>query len=111
MPNRGSAHAQVKTAGPGQKFGLPLPQLPTFAEEAARLGITVIGLHAHVGSGVRDADAWNANGRALAGACPAASRRTAAHALTLARGPVLPELVRMVPSVRWIDIGGGLGVV
>jgi diaminopimelate decarboxylase/aspartate kinase len=56
------------------------------AEAAERAGARIVGLHAHVGSGILDAEAWAATGGFLAG--------------------LLPRFT----DVRWIDLGGGMGV-
>ena len=69
------------------KFGLPMAELDAFAEAAERLRVRVLGLHAHVGSGIREAGAWAGVLRTLA------------------------EAASTLPDVRWIDAGGGLGVV
>lgn len=80
-------HDKVRTAGAGQKFGHPVDALDEVAEALRQLDATLVGLHAHVGSGVLDPDAWSHTARTLAQA-------------------------RVVfPTVRWIDVGGGLGVV
>lgn len=81
-------HEKVRTAGPGAKFGLPVDAFPDAIEAADALGSTVVGLHAHVGSGIRDPAAWAGVLRALAA--------TAAERLA---------------GLRWIDVGGGIGVV
>ena len=80
-------HEKVRTAGSGVKFGLPLSELEAFVETAARLRVRVRGVHAHVGSGIRDAGAWARVLRTLA------------------------EAAAALPDLRWIDAGGGLGVV
>jgi diaminopimelate decarboxylase/aspartate kinase len=49
-------------------------------------GVTINGLHAHAGSGVFDVDNWTQVGSVLVG------------------------LVKRFPDVKYIDVGGGLGV-
>ncbi len=51
-----------------------------------RVGATIVGLHAHVGSGILDPGTWADTGRALS------------------------PLLERVPDIEWIDLGGGLGV-
>src|SRR6185437_1831064 len=51
-------HEKVRTGGSGSKFGLPLEQLDAFLRHADAHGVTVRGLHAHLGSGVLDARHW-----------------------------------------------------
>jgi diaminopimelate decarboxylase/aspartate kinase len=77
----------VRTAGPQQKFGHPLDACEALAGTAARLGVRVTGLHAHLGSGIFEAHAWAA----------------AARALGSVRG--------LFPDLRTLNVGGGLGVV
>jgi diaminopimelate decarboxylase/aspartate kinase len=79
-------HHHVRTAGAHAKFGVPLGQIQELAELCAHHGISVIGLHAHSGSGIFDADTWAQVATAL-----------------LALAPQFPQL-------RVIDVGGGLGV-
>ncbi|MCB9462171.1 MAG: aspartate kinase [Candidatus Eisenbacteria bacterium] len=80
-------HEKVRTAGPQAKFGHPLEDLASVLEAARELGVRIVGLHAHVGSGIRDAAAWSHTAEALG------------------------SLRRNLPDLRWIDLGGGLGVV
>jgi bifunctional diaminopimelate decarboxylase / aspartate kinase len=79
-------HTHVRTAGSRSKFGVPLAELPEFARTAEKAGAQVIGLEAHVGSGIFDATSWEHTARLLAGAA------------------------RSLPEVSVIDVGGGLGV-
>jgi bifunctional diaminopimelate decarboxylase / aspartate kinase len=86
-PGRGQGHhAHVRTAGTGSKFGVPPEALERLRELAEATGARVVGLHAHVGSGVTDPAAW---------------AETAA---------VLAELAEAFPDVRVLDLGGGLAV-
>lgn len=79
-------HEKVRTAGGESKFGHPRDELDVLLEAIGRAGAVVVGLHAHVGSGILAADAWARTTRALA------------------------ELRPHLPNLRWIDPGGGLGV-
>lgn len=86
-PGRGGGHHEkVRTAGAQAKFGQPLDEIDRFVEAAGRGAVRVVGLHAHVGSGILDPASWASTGQAL-----------------------LP-LVDRFPDLRWIDLGGGLGV-
>jgi len=86
-PGRGIGHHEkVKTAGAQTKFGQPLDEVDRFAEAAGRHAARVVGLHAHLGSGILEPSIWLETGRALAG------------------------LRGYFPELRWIDLGGGLGV-
>lgn len=80
-------HVHVRTAGRRSKFGVDAADLPALAEAARPLGVRVVGLHAHVGSGVDEADAWAGTARTLA-----------AHAEA------------HFSDVRVLDVGGGLPV-
>jgi diaminopimelate decarboxylase/aspartate kinase len=79
-------HPKVVTAGPGSKFGHAVDDLDELAAAVASAGARVVGLSAHAGSGVLDAGLWAATGRGLA------------------------ALRARFPELRWLDLGGGLGV-
>lgn len=79
-------HEKVRTGGTGSKFGLPVEQLDAFLRLADLHGVTVRGLHAHLGSGILDAGHW---------------------AEVYAQ---LASLAERIGSVAFLDIGGGLGV-
>lgn len=79
-------HKHVKTAGIQSKFGIPLFELEEARELLAACGATVVGLHAHVGSGILTPDNWQEVGRDLLAVAP--------H----------------FPALRFLDLGGGLGV-
>lgn len=79
-------HEKVRTGGAQAKFGLPLADAALAREAADRAGARVVGLHAHVGSGILDPMAWARTGEALA------------------------QVRGLFPDLQWIDLGGGLGV-
>ena len=79
-------HEHVRTAGAHSKFGVPLFEIDELAELVKQFDTRVVGLHAHTGSGVLNPDAWLETGRTLA------------------------TLVSTFPDVRYVDIGGGLGI-
>ena len=79
-------HEHVRTAGMHSKFGIPLFEMDELAKLVAKTGARVVGLHAHTGSGVLAADAWQDTGQRLL------------------------ELVESFPDVRYLDLGGGLGI-
>lgn len=79
-------HHHVRTAGAHAKFGVPVPELGLAARRAAEAGVRIIGLQAHVGSGIFDVTSWAETARLLAGAAAA------------------------LQTVRVIDVGGGIGV-
>jgi bifunctional diaminopimelate decarboxylase / aspartate kinase len=79
-------HKMVRTAGSHAKFGIPLAEIERVASLCQAHDIRVVGLHAHTGSGILHADNWH-------------------RSLT-----TLGEAARELPDVRYIDLGGGLGV-
>ena len=79
-------HRHVRTAGQASKFGIPLGELDEARALATRAGARITGLHAHVGSGILDAEVWLGNAR------------------------LMMELARDFPEVRVLDLGGGLGL-
>ena len=79
-------HEHVKTAGPKAKFGIPLADLGEARAAADAAGAKVVGLHAHAGSGVTEADHWREIGTILAAAA------------------------KDFPDVVILNLGGGLGV-
>ncbi len=86
-PGQGRGHHEhVKTAGVHSKFGIPLFELEEATELAAAAGAEIVGLHAHTGSGILQADNWEDIASTLA------------------------ELVAKFPAVRFLDLGGGLGI-
>ena len=80
-------HHHVKTAGAESKFGIPRRGAATKSRGSRRRAASTIdGLHAHAGSGVFDVENWTQVGSVLAG------------------------LVKRFPDVKYVDVGGGLGV-
>jgi len=87
-PGQGEGHhSHVKTAGNATKFGIVPEDIPRAVELAQAAGACIVGLHAHVGSGILSPEPW---------------ARTLRFLISVAR---------TVPTVRFIDIGGGYGVV
>ncbi|EFC43371.1 predicted protein [Naegleria gruberi] len=84
-------HAKVKTSGVQSKFGIHISDIPQAIELCEQFSITVMGLHAHVGSGILDeAEAW---------------KKTATTLTQL-----ISEYPKLAKDVKLIDCGGGLGV-
>ena len=86
-PGHGAGHHKyVNTGGQLSKFGIPRSDLEKARALVDKAGATVIGLHAHSGSGILDASSWSEV------------------------GAVLLQARELFPSVRILDVGGGLGV-
>jgi len=80
-------HEKVVTAGAHAKFGHPVREIDGLLAAAVSVGAVVVGLHSHVGSGILQSDAWAPTAELLAG------------------------IAARIPTLRWVDVGGGLGVV
>jgi len=86
-PGRGHGHHKhVRTAGTQSKFGVAPGELDRLERLAEQVGVKIIGLHAHVGSGIVTPETWS---------------ETALFLTTLAE---------RFPDVRILNVGGGLGV-
>ena len=79
-------HEKVRTGGKGAKFGLDPADLAGFRKAADAAGARIVGLHAHIGSGIGEPAHW---------------------AEVYAR---LASLADAIGTVASIDVGGGLGV-
>jgi len=79
-------HHHVRTAGAQSKFGVPIAELTQLAELASAAEVSVIGLHAHPGSGVFDIGNWSET------------------------ATLLLQATQQFPLVKNINVGGGLGV-
>jgi diaminopimelate decarboxylase len=86
-PDVGAGHHQdVVTAGGGVKFGIDLAELASARMVVEDSGRKVVGLHAHIGSGID----------------------TIAPLIESARR--LLDLSTDFPNLRWINFGGGISV-
>jgi len=86
-PGRGRGHHEhVRTAGVHSKFGIPLFELDELEELVGAARARIVWLHAHTGSGILTPDNWRETGERLAG------------------------LRSRFPDVRYLDLGGGLGI-
>jgi len=79
-------HEKVNTGGKQSKFGLSTARVDEFVDAARALGISIVGLHAHLGSGVETSQHWRLMFDELAG------------------------FARRIGTVETIDIGGGLPI-
>lgn len=86
-PGQGHGHHEhVRTAGEHAKFGVPTFEVDELVGLVEAIGAEVVGIHAHIGSGVAEAESWFEMAEQLA------------------------TVARRFPQVRVLDIGGGLGV-
>ena len=79
-------HKKVITSGSDSKFGISLDHIEQCVQTLDAHGAKVIGLHAHTGSGVHNAEVW---------------REQLQRFL---------EVLPLFPDVKILDLGGGLGV-
>jgi diaminopimelate decarboxylase/aspartate kinase len=79
-------HKHVRTAGVHSKFGVGPDELDHLEALLEAHDVRLIGLHTHSGSGIRDPRHWN---------------RVAGD---------LAQVASRFPTVRILDLGGGLGV-
>jgi diaminopimelate decarboxylase len=87
-----AAHQYIRTGERGHKFGVPFDDARRIAEKAARLpNVTLLGLDMHLGSQLSRVDPYRIG----------TERLTNLAADLVTRG---------IDSLRYIDIGGGLGV-
>jgi diaminopimelate decarboxylase/aspartate kinase len=86
-PGRGRGHHEhVRTAGPEAKFGIAPDELDRCQELLQDAGATVVGLHAHLGSGIKRPRTWTETAVFLA------------------------EHAERFPAAHIVNVGGGLGV-
>lgn len=79
-------HPHVKTAGKNSKFGVSVDSLTHLISLAKKYKIKVIGLHAHVGSGILDPSSWGHTADFLA------------------------KIAKKFETIRYLNLGGGFGV-
>jgi diaminopimelate decarboxylase len=79
-------HHDVVTAGGGVKFGIDLAEVDAARVTIETAGKTIVGIHAHIGSGVDTIDPLLASARTLL------------------------ELSRAFSALRFINFGGGISV-
>ncbi len=79
-------HHDVVTAGGGVKFGIDVAEIDAARMVVEDAGRKVVGLHAHIGSGIEDAKPLIEAAKRLLG------------------------LSSAFPNLRWINFGGGIGI-
>lgn len=86
-PGSGAGHHKfVSTAGNESKFGIPQSDIEEAIQLCKSNHIQVVGLHSHSGSGILTPDLWEST------------------------AVLLSNLVQAFPSIKIINLGGGLGV-
>lgn len=86
-PGHGSGHHEhVKTGGTQSKFGIPIFEIPELQNLIKTHDISVKGLHAHIGSGIKDPQSW---------------KDTAV---------TLHHVAEQLGGVEILDLGGGFGI-
>jgi diaminopimelate decarboxylase/aspartate kinase len=79
-------HHHVRTAGAHSKFGISLGDIEELSRLTQAVGVRVVGLHAHTGSGIFNVANWTET------------------------GVLLGDLAERFPDVSVVDLGGGIGV-
>ena len=80
-------HRHVRTGGKLAKFGIPLEGVEDAINLASTNNAQVVGIHAHVGSGILDPENWSRIGHTIL------------------------DSVKSLPNLKYLNLGGGLGVV
>ncbi|QCC58256.1 diaminopimelate decarboxylase [Natrinema thermotolerans] len=110
-PGIGAGHHEKVKTGAAAKFGVPAERAVDVLTDAADRGFDVVGIHAHVGSGV-SSDQLEAHrefvarmgdlARDVSEALRASDSRTGSEATREAR--------EAVGGLEFVDVGGGFGV-
>ncbi|AGB33008.1 diaminopimelate decarboxylase [Natrinema pellirubrum DSM 15624] len=91
-PGIGAGHHEKVKTGAAAKFGVPAERAVDVLADAADRGFDVVGIHAHVGSGV-------------------SSDQLDAHREFVARmGGLARSVADAVGGLEFVDVGGGFGV-
>ncbi len=86
-PGEGQGHHEkVRTAGVQSKFGVSRSEIDELVQLTDKANATIVGIHAHSGSGILDPGNW----------------KTIADELV--------KVARRFPAVTVLDLGGGIGV-
>ncbi len=98
-------HDKVKTGGAASKFGLSLDQIDEFRALARRHGARIVGLHAHLGSGILDICALALSAMRSSRASPknsaASNRSTSAAVSACPRGRMKRRSISPRSARRW----------
>ncbi|WP_226040478.1 diaminopimelate decarboxylase [Natrinema sp. DC36] len=91
-PGIGAGHHEKVRTGAAAKFGVPAERAVDVLADAADRGFDIVGIHAHVGSGV-------------------SSDQLEAHREFVARmGDLARAVADAVGDLEFVDVGGGFGV-
>ncbi|MFP8957230.1 diaminopimelate decarboxylase [Natrialbaceae archaeon A-CW3] len=91
-PGIGAGHHEKVRTGADAKFGVPAERAVETLVDAAERGFDVVGIHAHVGSGVSGDDLED-------------------HRAFVSRlGDLAREVAGAVGGLEFVDVGGGFGV-
>ncbi|MFC4544141.1 diaminopimelate decarboxylase [Halosolutus amylolyticus] len=91
-PGIGAGHHEKVRTGAAAKFGVPAERAVDVLADAADRGFDVVGIHAHVGSGVQ-------------------SEQLDAHREFVSRmGDLARDVADAVGDLEFVDVGGGFGV-
>ncbi|WP_248517139.1 diaminopimelate decarboxylase [Salinarchaeum laminariae] len=101
-PGIGAGHHEKVATGKDAKFGIPHEDVPVVAADAAER-FDLVGLHAHVGSGMLTAEDLDAHRRALERVAEAAESIEA----DLGAGQ---DSGAEDAALEFVDVGGGFGV-
>jgi diaminopimelate decarboxylase len=87
-PVGGGHHDHVITCGPDSKFGIPWEQVPDILKIAQSRKLRIVGVHQHIGSGIREVERF---GQAM---------------------DILINVLRKhtLPDLEFVNFGGGIGV-
>ncbi|WP_222919956.1 diaminopimelate decarboxylase [Natrinema sp. SYSU A 869] len=110
-PGIGAGHHEKVRTGAAAKFGVPAERAVNVLEDAADRGFDVIGIHAHVGSGV-SSDQLDAHREFVARIGDLAREvNEALRALNDRTGSEgTREVNEAVEGLEFVDVGGGFGV-
>lgn len=109
-PDVGAAHhSHCITGGPSSKFGIYPHQIGEVFEIIAKHNLTLVGLHAHIGSGILDPEPMEQALEIVLGIARrlvVEGKREEGKIRALAPNAKRNKLVEL----QWIDVGGGFGV-
>lgn len=89
-PGTGAGHSDAVATGADAKFGIRVERVSAAVERATARGMSVVGLHAHAGSGILDAADLDSHRAVL---------------------ETLADLAKNVDAeLDFVDVGGGFGV-